>query len=446
MGFAEKSFSLFRRDVILFCTNLCTSVVVARKLGPEMMGLWTILLLIPSYAEAFGRLKFDIAAVYFLGKKKVPLGEMTFFLHIIAIVTSLVITIIFIANFSWFYQLLFKKSTINMQELTFGVLLVIPLRMLFSNYVYLLIFKEDIKTYNLMIIWQAFTNSIVSIVLILVFNLGIFGALMGNILGLLSSILYAGIKLNGEEKIKPKFDVFLLINMAKYSFHQYVSGIMNYIQISLTDLLIAMYLLPSNAAFYTLSKSISDVSTRLFTSALNTMLFSRVSKSDKNSESEILTAHAFKILFIILTGIFFGLYIIIKPLIFVLYGEKYFPMVAIFRIIFPGFVLNCCCTMFTSYFSGIGRVKLLTKMSILPVFFQIICAINLLPRYGLHGGAWSFLLSSLVNFMMFILVFINTTSLTVKDIIPKRSDLIAIYEFVKKDVVAHHFNLLLRKM
>ena len=50
--------------------NLLMRVAVARILGPEMIGLWVILLLIPGYAEAYGRLKFDIVAVYFLGKKK----------------------------------------------------------------------------------------------------------------------------------------------------------------------------------------------------------------------------------------------------------------------------------------------------------------------------------------------------------------------------------------
>ncbi|MDR1057043.1 MAG: hypothetical protein LBL17_00470 [Coxiellaceae bacterium] len=64
-----KSFSLFQRDVILSAVNLFTSTVIVRKLGPEMAGLWAILLLIPGYAEAFGRLKYDVASVYFLGKK-----------------------------------------------------------------------------------------------------------------------------------------------------------------------------------------------------------------------------------------------------------------------------------------------------------------------------------------------------------------------------------------
>ena len=85
MSFAEKSFSFLQRDIFLFFMNLLMGVAVARILGPEMMGLWVILLLIPGYAEAFGRLKFDIAAVYFLGKKKAKMGEMVFILNFLVL-------------------------------------------------------------------------------------------------------------------------------------------------------------------------------------------------------------------------------------------------------------------------------------------------------------------------------------------------------------------------
>ena len=69
MSFGAKSFSVFKRDILLLVLNVLTSVVIARKLGPDLLGLWVIVSLIPSYAEAFGRTKFDLAAVYFLGKK-----------------------------------------------------------------------------------------------------------------------------------------------------------------------------------------------------------------------------------------------------------------------------------------------------------------------------------------------------------------------------------------
>ena len=88
MSIADKSSSLLKRDVFLYATKLCTSVIIARKLGPEVFGVYLILLLIPSYAECFGRLKFDAAAIYFLGKQKYRLSEMVVTLNFFALFTS----------------------------------------------------------------------------------------------------------------------------------------------------------------------------------------------------------------------------------------------------------------------------------------------------------------------------------------------------------------------
>ena len=68
MTFTDKLFSLFTRDVVLF-GPLLTSVVIARHRS-EKMGIWTLLLLIHRYAEAFGRLQIDVSSVYFIGKGK----------------------------------------------------------------------------------------------------------------------------------------------------------------------------------------------------------------------------------------------------------------------------------------------------------------------------------------------------------------------------------------
>ena len=63
MSLGEKSFSLFKREVILYVLQIFTSAVIARVLGPNLLGVALILNMIPTYAETFGRLKFDIAAV-----------------------------------------------------------------------------------------------------------------------------------------------------------------------------------------------------------------------------------------------------------------------------------------------------------------------------------------------------------------------------------------------
>ena len=122
MSFAKKAFSLFQIDAILFFTSIITGAIIARELGPDLRGLYAILLLIPSYAEAFGRIKFDVASVYFLGKRKIVLGEMIFLLNALAILTSAILICFFIWQYDWIYAQLYQNTTIDMHLLTFTIL------------------------------------------------------------------------------------------------------------------------------------------------------------------------------------------------------------------------------------------------------------------------------------------------------------------------------------
>src|SRR3990172_2172297 len=113
MSIANKSFALFRRDTLIYTVSIVSGAIIARVLGPTTMGIWIILLMIPSYAEAFGRLKFDIAAVYFLGKDRHRLGEMTFILNVVALICSTTLIILFCWKIDFFNAYLFKNAIVQ---------------------------------------------------------------------------------------------------------------------------------------------------------------------------------------------------------------------------------------------------------------------------------------------------------------------------------------------
>ena len=73
---------------MLLLTNLGTGIIVARTLGPSVLGVWMILGILPSYAEAFGRLKVDVASVYIIGKGEFKSESVLFILNVIALLSS----------------------------------------------------------------------------------------------------------------------------------------------------------------------------------------------------------------------------------------------------------------------------------------------------------------------------------------------------------------------
>lgn len=103
MSFTEKSASIFKRDIFIRLWTIFTSIIIARNLGSATMGLWYILLMIPSYAEPLGRLKLDVASVYFIGKRKYRVGEIYFNLIAISLFSSAIV----ISLFFWQREFIF---------------------------------------------------------------------------------------------------------------------------------------------------------------------------------------------------------------------------------------------------------------------------------------------------------------------------------------------------
>ena len=182
MGIANSSLSLFKRDIFIFVMNIVSSIVIARVLGPESLGVWLIYQMIPTYAEAFGRLKFDVGAIYFLGKNKYTLSEMLFFLNIIAILSALLMVGLAILAANLFDEYLLSSRGLDWNVMLL-VLLYIPIFFITMNYKYISIFKDDTKTYNAMLISESVLSPFVGLIFLLVFDLGIFGMALGMLIG-----------------------------------------------------------------------------------------------------------------------------------------------------------------------------------------------------------------------------------------------------------------------
>ncbi len=436
MRLADKFFSLFQRDVVLYFSTLLTGVVIARTLGPEMMGVWTILLLIPGYAEAFGRLQFYVSAVYFLGKRKAGVGEMAFLLHLISLLVAAVILSVFYLQFEWLYASLFDKTSVDVRGLAYTVIAIFPLRLLYYNYSYLLIAKEDVKSYNGVVILQALIGSIGGIFLILALDMGILGAIVGNLTGLVVAIIYAAYKVHKIEAMRIMLRLDLMCEMSKYALKHYAGGVTGYFHLNVTSLLSASYMLPAQIAFYALGKSISEVATRMVPVAVNTILFPRVSQSNDAKASGMLVARLFRVTFIILLAMSLGLAIFIKPVIYLLYGASYYPLIVPFLIMIPSVVLVQAATVFLSYFSGQGRPDLIVKVSVAPLVIQCAAAVMLVPKWMELGAAMSFSLAAFLLFLLQLRGFLKLSGLPALELLPQMDDVATILKFGREKLAS----------
>lgn len=432
MSIANNSSSVLKRDVFLYATKIFTSAVIARKLGPETLGISAVLFLIPSFAEAFGRMKLDIAAVYFLGKQKYVIGEVVWTLNFLALVAAGLIIAAILWQFDWLYGLLFSQSGFDARYLMYFVLLSIPLQFLWMNYSYLLLHKDHVATYNWMIIIKALISSFLAIALLLVFDLGLWAVVGASVLGILLSLLFALARFGPTERKGPRLNRPLIRDLFQYASKLYAAGLVGQLQTYLTNLLVATFLVPAHMAFFSLARGFGDMIDRV-PAALNTILFPRLTKTHSRAEAAGLAARAFRNLLVLLSAVGVLAAVFVFPAVYVVYGSEYLPLVVPFWILLPGILAAGTTTPFMQYFMSINRADLGITLPIPSLVLQVLIALWLIPRFGVAGAALAFslglLLSSGINIWMFLRLSVCTAR---GDLAVRGDDLRAIAQVVRQ--------------
>jgi len=388
------------------------------------------------YAEAFGRMKFDIAAVYFLGKRKYEVGDVVFTLNAMAIISSLILVALVVWRFDWVYGVLFAKSNINVRVLMYVILLQIPLQFLSLNYSYLYIYREDVRTYNGMVIAKALFFSIVGITLLVVFKLGLLAVVVSSVLSVLVGLLYGIARFGRAEKPGRYLNVPLIKDLASYGTIFYLTGIIGQLNAYVTRLVVVFYLAPAQVAYFAMAQNQGQLLNKV-PDALNALLYPRISKMDREEDSARLAATAFRVVLVILLAAGCVAFVVIAPLVHLLYGRAFVAMVVPFRIILPGLVLSGATTVIDQYFSGIGRPDLSAKIAVVPIIMQVIAAVALIPLMALVGAAAALLLALSSVSLIRLVVFLRMSKCTVRsDLLIRQRDVKVVVTFLISQIGA----------
>lgn len=433
MSIASQATSILKRDSFLYITKMVTGVIVARKLGPEILGIYVILAMIPTLAESFGRMKFDVAAVYFLGKKKYTEVETLKTLNFMALFTSGLIVSVVLFEFDWLYGLLFAESEYDASGLMVFILLQIPLHFLLMNYSYLIIQKEEVQTYNKIIIIQALVSTVLPVILLLLTDMGLWAVVGSAVLGTFLALLYGVAKYNPTGSHSKKSGFPLIRDLFRYGFKLYLAGLLGYLQAYITNIFVALYLPSAQVAFFSVSRNVGQIVERV-PAALNTILFPKLTNLDDNEHAEFLTARAFRMMLVMLS--LFGIVaaLLIYPTIRFVYGAEYLPAVWPFLILIPSIVFSGACSTFMTYFLSINRADLGVILNLPSFTIQIVLAWVLIPWCGLQGAAISFAASLIVFSFANIWVFLKFSSCSIcADLLLRREDIECLQRLVLEE-------------
>jgi O-antigen/teichoic acid export membrane protein len=383
--FAAGSFQIFRRDVLVYGSQLVTGTIIARVLGPGAMGLWIALQMIPSYAEALGRIHFDSAACFFINRGTHRFGRVAF-----AVVTVSVTTAgLMVALFWWQQDLLFRTLLAPAQSTPgLAVLMVayIPLRFLGLNYSYLLLSREDVRGYNTVAVLTGLFPSVLGAVLLLAGG-GVRALVLALLAGGVAAVAYGVVRVHGREPMEPHTDLQIFRDLATFGAKLYTQTLISYFFVYLSGLLVLMYLPAAQLAFFRMGQERAFLLSRV-PAAVGVLLYPRVARlGDQQNEAAMLATWSFRIALWILVVFGAVLALVAQPLVLLLYGRAFNPVTLPLLIFIPGVVIDSATTLIVSYFTGRGRLWLIVALNLTGLVIQIAFLAIAVPRWGMIGAA-----------------------------------------------------------
>ena len=398
------------------------------------LGVWMIMMLVPSYAEALGRTKADVAAVYFIGRKTYPKNEILFNMNVIALASSGLFIALTLWQLDFLYHFLFHKTDTGYLLHLLVLLTQIPLQFLYLNYSYFHIAHENVAVQNRMVIIRAWVNSAIVICLLLLSDLQLWSMIISGVASFSLALVYGWWKVDRTSWDRTSWNGTLSWDMIRYGANFYLAGILGHLREQGTRTITVAFLMPGQIAFLGQAQSLSRMLQNI-PNALNTILYPRLSRSNIKNAVEVST-QAFRISLILLSsgGLLLGF--IAEPLITLIYGPAYKTTASVIQLILPGVVIYGTASTLESYFNGSGRAHLIPKIQILPVALQLAAAFLMVQRWGLTGAAVALSVGFAVYGFALCIVFLGISRTPVGNMLPTWVDIKILLSFLKQTFIS----------
>lgn len=401
MSFIRKTASIFSTQVILFFLHMAMSILVARILGPEGKGIYALIFLAPILLSKLGNIGLGVANIYFIGKKEDKIEHIVSNSLVLSIILGILFIGIFTALFPRLHQLFFREIK---PYYLFIAILILPISLFDGYSISILLAKDKIRERNLVIIIPAISNLVFFIALVLFTKEYLIAAIFAQILSKVATTICAILWIRKFTKIRFRFHTALARKYINFGIKGYLANIMAFLNYRLDMFLVAYFLTPIDVGYYSLAVGLAELLWYI-PNSVSTILYPRVSSSDKKKASEftpIVSRHTLFVVSLCALGLFIFSRLIIK----VVYGAAYLPSVKPLLILLPGIVVLSLSKVFSSYITGRGRPIISTYTSFIVVTSNILLNLVLIPKWGIAGAAlastFSYSLAASIKLIVFL--------------------------------------------
>jgi O-antigen/teichoic acid export membrane protein len=413
--FSRNSLITLLTEVLIFVFGFVGLIILARILGPEGKGIYSLVLLIPGIMITFGSFGIESANVYFVGSKKYNIQDVVSNSLILAVFLGLVLILIFwgITNFDFFQNFI---STNKISSLYLWlVVLVMPISLLLSFFRNIIRGKGEITNYNKTKLLESVLQLLAVIVFLVILGQGVFGAVSSYILALVGAAFFSVFLIKRLARLNVFINKNLLKDSASYGGRVYLANSISFLNYRLDMLLIAVFLAPAAVGLYSIAVGISE---KLFMipGALTTVLFPKICSLGASQASDFTPRVTRHTLFILLISSFL-LILLANPLIRLFFGLDFLPSILPLVILLPGTLAFGVGGVLAADLAGRGKPQFAIYSSFACLAVGIPLNILLIPRMGISGAAVASSIAYCVDTLVVLVAFLKISKKSLVEVL-----------------------------
>ncbi|MGB9598239.1 MAG: polysaccharide biosynthesis C-terminal domain-containing protein [Minisyncoccales bacterium] len=426
-------FSLTQKTLSVFFKVLAT-IIIARQLGPENQGLFTLALFLPSLLLIFLTGGISFATIFYLGKRKYSIKEaMTGNFFFFLIFSFFAIFLSFFVIFFW-GEKLFPGAAKNFFYLA---LLLIPPSCFLDYFSGILLGLKRIRENALLSFLVDFLNFLFVFILIFLLPFKIKAAILSQFLSLFFAVFYLFYLLRKELK---GFSLKLQINYLKdtflYGLKSHLSAIFTLLHYRIDHFLINIFLNPLSVGFYSIATRAAEGFWFFSYALVNVFFPTIVSQSDDFKKK--FTPLVFRQSIFLFFFLFSFLFLFSPFLVNLLFSKDYLPSVLSLRILLFGTFFISLWRILSQDIFARGLPMVNVKISLFSLISNIVFNLIFIPRFGLEGAAWASSLSYSLMFFFTLIFYLRISKNKLKDIfLPNKNDFYfyqRLFSFLKEKI------------
>jgi O-antigen/teichoic acid export membrane protein len=400
--FRKQVGATFFTQLVGLVFSITTAAIIARWLGPEGKGIFTMALLVPGMMVIFLNSGIGVANVYFAASKRMNVPTLAGNSVIYAFLTTMFgMVIVGVLLTTGSLQALLPRVPV---WLVLIAMLGLPVGILSGYFTAILQGLQSIIKINLINLAQGALMLALTFLLVASFKIGLLGALMAYLWTSISSLIALTFLIQKEGGVflsKGSFSV--MRHTLSFGLKGHVGNILQFFNYRLDMFIVNYFLGPAHVGIYSVSVGLAELLWH-FPNAASFVIFPKAA-STKPEIMNIFTPRVFRITLGLTALGAVGLIFLGKPIISIIYSSTFLPAYVPMLALLPGVVLLGSAKVLTNEIAGRGYPHYNSINAGLALVLTVVLDLVFIPRYGVLGAALASSIAYIVIFFVAIVFY-----------------------------------------